>query len=83
LVKPSLHPIQLATAMQSSQQAIRTGQKDEKGRSALSPPRQVLERRTSLCQAVFLGAVEPEEATTMSDEEMLGELRETQAAVDA
>jgi hypothetical protein len=66
--------------MQGSQQAIRTGQKDEKGRSVLSPPRQVLERATSLRQAVFLGAVE---ATTMLDEEILGELRETQAAVDA
>jgi hypothetical protein len=69
--------------MQGSQQAIRMGQKDEKGRSALSPPRQVLERATSLSQAVLLGAVEPDEATTMSDEEMLGELRETQAGVDA
>jgi hypothetical protein len=69
--------------MQGSQQAIWAGQKDEKGRNAQSPPRQVLERTTSLSQAVFLGAVEPEEVTTISDEEMLGKIRETQAAVDA
>jgi hypothetical protein len=66
--------------MQGSQQAIQVGQKDEKGRNALSLPRQVLERTTGLSQAVFLGAVEPEEVTTMSDKEMLGEIRETQAA---
>jgi hypothetical protein len=69
--------------MQGSQQAIWAGQKDEKGRNAQSPPRQVLERTTSLSQAVFLGMVEPEEVTTMSDEEMLGEIRETEATVDA
>jgi hypothetical protein len=65
--------------MQGSQQAIRPSQKDEEGRDALSLPRQVLERTTSFCQAVFSGVVEPEEKTTMSDEEMLGEIWETQA----
>jgi hypothetical protein len=69
--------------MQGSQQAICAGQKEEKGGDAPSFPGQVLGRATGLSQAAFLGAVELEEVTTMSDEEMLEEVQETQAAVDA
>jgi hypothetical protein len=68
--------------MQGSQQVIRPDQKDKEGRDALGLLRQVLGRTTSLSKAVVLGVVEPQEKTTMSDEEMQEEIWETQAAVD-